>query len=347
MVATNISTLCFIYAFQDSASHQFAARVATVNASEWTTGVPLWITKNYAEVEDLLPYVANYLQPLSKGTELVANNLAPTAQFWTLNMRAPVAQQPRQKAPWARGALTVTGRYSGVKEQEYSFTLDEVQLALFGHGIGFLAFWVTPTGMPHLNDWLSFVYHFRRPKRHKGSLISIEMWRLPTSDASKPFCLLPKNLVPQQPARLSLEQVRDTLLGTAAVPTSAAVSPARWWRDAYVRDHLLPYAVYYVDSEPMPPAETATNDMMVQLIRIRKFFAAQHDVLPTAEEMEPTQASLLQYARNMWFSFSLTGGTFAAFDAPPKACSAKHSRPSHCRKPIFCCTCWRCNSVLP
>ncbi|CAA9315443.1 MAG: hypothetical protein AVDCRST_MAG93-5474, partial [uncultured Chloroflexia bacterium] len=193
-VDDRISTVCFVYPFLDGEHNRFAERVAAVNACSWSDeagAAPLWRTKNYSEVDDLLPYVANYLAPMARGSEATSTDATPTAQFWTLNMREQADGKKRFAAPRAEGMLEVVGRSSGTVEHQWMFNVDEIQLALFGHGVGFLAFWVTPRNAPYIEDWMSFVHHFRTPVGRGGRHTTITMWRLPSHSSRTRYALCP------------------------------------------------------------------------------------------------------------------------------------------------------------
>ncbi|CAA9326051.1 MAG: hypothetical protein AVDCRST_MAG93-5965, partial [uncultured Chloroflexia bacterium] len=112
--------------------------------------------------------------------------------------------------------------------------------------------------------------------------------------------------------------VRAMLLNTAVPGTVANASSTPWWKDAYVRDQLLPYAQYFIDTSAVLP-NTPSREMMTLLFKIRKFFAGSHDVLPTDADLDPDHPTLLPYAQHMWFSFSLNGAAFTAFNAPPNS----------------------------
>lgn len=306
-VDARVSTVCFVYPFADTAHDQFARRVAAINAQTWGTSTAfLWRTKNYAEVDDLLPYVANYLTPEHERDGDVG--AVPTAQFWTLNLREQEGTTTRWAAPRGEGVLAVAGR-GDAPTQSWRFTVDEIQLALFGHGVGFLAFWVTPLDAPYIEDWMTFVHHFRTPVASHGRRVTIDMWRVATHNGRTRYTLAPpSNPLPADGAH-NFMALRDTLLGTAALDRQV------WWKDAYVRDQLLPYAVYYLDTPARFP-RTPTPEMMTVLFKIRKFFGGDHEVMPTDADLDPNHPTLLPYALHMWFSFSLNGATFTAFNAP-------------------------------
>jgi hypothetical protein len=310
-VAEAISTVCFVYPFLHTEHQRFAQRVAAVNARRWSDApdaAPLWRTKNYAEVDDLLPYVAKYLTPM---TEHGRAGVMPTAQFWTLNIKEQHNGKVRWAAPRAEGTVEVVGRNTGAVEHHWRFNVDEIQLALFGHGVGFLALWVTPRNVPSVEAWMSFVHYFRTPGERGGRRTRISLWRLPAHNAKTRYGLVPPNIELADDADLSFTTLRDALLRTASHDDHSSAAP--WWKDAYVRDQLLPYALYFVDSAAPVP----THEMMTTLFKIRKFFAGTQDVLPTDADLDPAHPTLLQYARHMWFSFSLNGAAFTAFNAPP------------------------------
>ena len=310
-VDASISTVCFVYPFVDTATERFAERVAAINAHTWESGTaPLWRTKNYAEVDDLLPYVANHLAPMPRDYGHTSATL-PTAQFWTLNMREHDGTTKRFAAPCGKGTLTIAATRSAA-EQQWRFKVEEIQLALFGHGVGFLAFWVTPLDAPSIEDWMSFVHHFRTPMASTWRRTSIQMWRAPSHNSQTRYALLPSASAFAPDGSHDFMALRDGLLGTAAL------DGAVWWKDAYVRDQLLPYAMYYLDTPEQLP-RTPSPDMMTVLFKIRKFFSGDHDVRPTDADLDPDHVTLLPYALHMWFSFSLNGATFTAFNAPPNS----------------------------
>ena len=332
-VAADLSSVCLVYPFVDTRTGPFSERVRAVNGARWAGephnrhAAPVWLPQTFGDVEDLLPYVANYLKPApdldaAARTPHVAGSPS-TAQFWTLNVQGHHGDQEGSGTALAGRLRTL--RPGNPAPVTFELSVTEVQLALFGHGVGFLSLWLVPAGIVKLDDWLSFLYYCRtgRSRARAGWEIQLTLWRCATSaqDGAAPRPLYSVPACPEDDPRcLDFYVTRDALLQSVdprpqGGDRSATVGP--WWTDAYVRDQLIPYAILYVDTAPrIELPDVPTEALKRRLYQIRNFFSGDFGTLAPREELEVPHPALLPYARHMWFTFSLTGTAFVAFNAP-------------------------------
>jgi len=100
-----------------------------------------------------------------------------------------------------------------------------------------------------------------------------------------------------------------------------------WCRDVFIPGQLLAFAVLYLDDVP----ENKTGEL---LYRVRNLFHAGQEIRPSAEDLRLDNSALLPYAESQWFTFSLEGGAFAAFNAPETP-FFRGTLPDHLRNQYF------------
>ncbi len=262
----------------------------------WT----IWERRSFPQ-DDLLRHVADYLNPDS--------DVPPTACLWTLEdrvLRSPhglglrpgsLALSLRHRRP-ANAAKETTGH---APDDAIALQMDGIDLALFRVGIGYLMFRVRiPDGTAA--DWFDLLHGIRfidRPGK-----VDLLLSRRTGKDRVEPFW------PPLATASDDAGSGRGTvghLVGGLLGRVFPANTPG--WRELYVRGEMLPFHALFF--EGVPESEDA-----LLLYRLRNFFRTAQPLHPSAEDLQPNQPALLPYAHRMWFSGTLEGGGFVAFDAP-------------------------------
>ena len=278
-VDTNASSSLLLYPFL-FAAERFEERVAQVQEAKapgQERDLSLWSVQKFPE-DDLLAHVRRYLNP-PEGTR-------PTALLWQMEHNA------------MRNWLTeqIGGRVSrqqlSVNRRRIPFELISIQLALFRVGVGFLIIQAQPIS-DSPEDWLDFLHAFRFAYGQRGVRLQIELSATPGEPS------------PPEPRIQTLGQLIDNLLQTCGLPTERAA------REVFVPGQLLPFAVLYVDAPRISSKRAAEL-----LYRVRNFFHTGRIIRPSASDLSMDHPALLPYADQMWFTFSLEGGAFVAFNAP-------------------------------
>jgi len=124
----------------------------------------------------------------------------------------------------------------------------------------------------------------------------------------------------------SFYEVLEALLMTAASHTSPGASKV-WWEEIFVPGQLLPFATLYLD-------EVAQDEIARSLYKVRNFFHTGQGEHGSDYDLSLEHPSLLPYARNQWFVFSMDGGAFIACDAP-RTDFFRNVMPDHLDKQYF------------
>jgi hypothetical protein len=287
VAASSFVRFVYPFVFEPEA---FDAHTVAIYAACWPgreRPLQVWQEAAFPE-EDLLSHVARYLNPPA-GTP-------PTARLW--EMHGDALQSPRGLG--AGGGVEWTLRWKG---QEVPFRLEDVELALFRVGVGFLTVQARPLS-DRVDDWLDFLYAFRFVRGQRG--VDIRLRRRVTADAYEPYFPAVAGGSETHPEGAGvLGEVLDALLQTVTVHGDAG----RWWRETFVPGQLLPYAVVYVDG-------VRADEAALLLYRIRHFFPSRREICPAPEDLRLDHDAYLTYADRQYFLFSLEGAAFVAFDAP-------------------------------
>lgn len=274
---------------------------------------------------DLLPHVARFLgepQEYSRGP------LPPrTAYMWALDKDyLSRLLNPEPDITWNLRLW----------RENIPFEVDDVQLAMFRHGVGFLTITARPTETTRegsLETWLNFMYglRFLRGKPYarvralppyvepapeeatESSDTETEAQVTPPAPEAPPEPR-PRLLPPEFPD--SWEEGGD-LLRKLIVPAllTASIKEPLWWEEVFVPGQLIPYVALYVDRKPKagPVPEAELYDL---LYRLRNVVADRQHISMSNTDKTFDHPDLLQYADFMWFYFSLSAGGFLAYNAP-------------------------------
>ena len=348
------SFIHFVYPFLFDPS-SFAERVARVEAAtchsntrageELPMWLPLWKEKGFPR-DDMLAYVAGFLNPEDAGRA--------TARVWKLNDRLDEAFGLAGRADWE----LVRREKKDEKAIPFSFgevgsgssSLFAAQLALFRVGVGFVTVRVRPESEDVL-DWLEFVSNFRFVKGQRQ--LTVRATKASHDAATgevKAADFFPPSAAggvrDKEGGGRVFVDVLDALL------RSGSLSPGEeWWKDVFIPEQVMPFAVIYVDGpegDEAARAESAEAGPQAQagvahaglpedfqlIYMLRNFFHAPQGSNPAPEDLAPDHSSIIPYAERCWFIFSLDGGHFLARDAP-QTHFFRRTLPDHLRDQYF------------
>ena len=327
-VARGLSWVRFIYPFSFDAK-EFDSRVKVINdgvvddalesegpdnandtGSVWT--LVGWRSASKGDTKsddvggDLLPHVARFL---GEPQEVTSGPLPPrTAYMWTLNDdHLKHLLQVRNEVRWNLRLW----------RENIPFEIDEVQLSMFRHGVGFLTLTARPLETSvregSVATWLNFIYGFRylrgKPYANVGALKDV-----PNENGEIRSRKTDEGVPPELPPAWAdggdvFRKIICPLLFTAAIKQRL------WWEEVFVPGQLIPYVALYVDQKPKngPVPEAELYDL---LYRLRNVVAdRQHNIMSSSDRTFD-HPDLLPYADYMWFYFSLAAGGFLAYNAP-------------------------------
>jgi hypothetical protein len=303
------SVLRFVYPFT-FAREALAEHALAADRAEWSSNgraLKLWRPQRFS-VEDLLRHVAAYLNP--------PGDRPPTARLWRLEQSALSAAAglggglEHPLATWTLKA----------RRKHIPFLIAGVELAMFRDGVGVLCISARPVS-DALGDWLDFLHHFRFIAGQREVGISAD--RAPSDQTGGQgdkvaFFPEPAGGLKEHPDGKGC--LGDLLAGLLA---SAAIAPANgpWWDEVFVPGMLLPFGSLFVD-------DVGPDAVPTLLYRMRNFYHSDQEIHPNAADLAPDHASLLPYAEQQWFFFSLNGGGFLACN-PPDTQFFKNTLPGH------------------
>jgi len=308
-VDTNASFVLFVYPFLFDGTNLKAIEDA-VKKANWSTGektLPLWEAAKFPE-DDLLAHVKNYLNP-PEGKE-------PTALLW--RMKDGAFKSPNCFGAQAEWAMVVSGK------REVAFQFEGVQMALFRIGVGFLTVEASPK-CDAVEDWLDFLHYFRFAGGQRG--VKIKAQRRTQEDQHEPYFPPLAGGTEKRNGEGTLLEILDALLET----TVRVGEGKDRWSEVFIPHQLVPFASLYLDGE------MSDKDIATYLYRVRNFFPAQREIVPSPEDLRLDHPSLLSYADKMWFVFSQEGGAFVAFNAPQtdQTDFFRRQLPNHLREQYF------------
>ncbi len=255
---------------------------------------------------DLLPHVSRFL---GEPQEVSHGPVPPrTAYMWALN---------------DSHLERVLGVQDGVRwslrlwKKNIRFEVDEVQLSMFRHGLGFLTFSAKPVEESAregaLSTWLDFIYGMRylrgKPYTNVGAIKDqvtengeTRARRFPEGTASA----LP-------PAWAEGGDIFLKLI--CPLLQTATIQDPIWWEEVFVPGQLIPYVALFVDRKPKngPLPEAELFDL---IYRLRNVVADRQHISMSVLDRTFDHPDLLPYADYMWFYFSLAAGGFLAYNAP-------------------------------
>ncbi|MGD0590129.1 MAG: hypothetical protein ABSA44_04945 [Bacteroidota bacterium] len=282
------SFINFIYPFLFD-STTFDQRVSQIEEAHWTReekSLKIW-SKECLSEEDVLPHVARYLNP-------PLNSTPPTAILWKMEDSALGSYTGLgAKAEWK--LVTPQGKIS--------FKMNNVHLALFHVGVGFIT---TEVGSEteDFDAWLDILHYFRFVKGQRK--IKIEALRRISKNEIIPYFPNPvgETVKPHNSDEI-FQDLLNAILNTALIKEDLA----QWWREVFVTGQLLPFASFCVNKAP-------NEEIATMLFRVRNFYHSRQEIHPYEDELRSDHPSLLPYAKDQWFTFSLDGGAFVAFNPP-------------------------------
>ncbi len=246
--------------------------------------IRLWARDRF-DSEDLLPHVADYINP-GMGT-------LPTVAVLHLNGDARTALwgNPSQSR-WQLEELP--GR------PDIPFLVTDTHVYLFRTGAGFAVVTTQLCEGATLDDLLDF-NHFARTfdSRSRGRLVFRRRTGPESWEETHP-AMLTDNTVGEQ--RVYLGELLDKVIDPQA---------ERWTRNILNRDQMLAFcglAATGFDS-PDPAAAPPQSELLEKL---RSFGRAGF----SAVESRTTEGLIQQYARGIYWTFSMNGGVWASLDAP-------------------------------
>lgn len=263
--------------------------------------------------DDLLAHVRDYLNP--------PEGRLPTALLW--KMKGEALQSWSGLGSRADWTLVLS-------RKEIPFQFNEVQLSLFRIGVGFVTIAAQPKGS-ELSDWLDFLHYFRFAGGERG--VQVQAQRRAGKDQWQPFFPPPAGGIEKlEEAKAKNEEVTFYHILKAVLNTLALSDMEQtegWWQEVFVPGQLIPFAVLYADSED------ASDQQIAELLyRVRNFFPADRPIVPAPGDLRSDHPSLLEYAKRMWFVFSLEGGAFVAVNAPATD-FFRDTLPKHLREQYF------------
>lgn len=238
-----------------------------------------WQESSFPE-GDLLPHVRDYLNATHDG-EATAYLLRLPPETLVEKARRLISLQGGSEAD-AEALWTMH-----FDKRAIPFRLSEAQFVVFRGGVAMLTLEARPESTT-LADWLDFIYHCRFYAGEAGEKQDISAPKVEYS--GKQFEGI-KPLIDALLQPFTDEQVENL----------------------FMYNMMLPFSALYLDGE--------IDDMEKRrlLYRIRLCFASWHELHPPVSELSPSHPHLLEYARDLWFTFAQQAAGFVAFNAPRDA----------------------------
>lgn len=309
-VYAQASFIRFVYPFLFDGS-TLSERKQSIERSEWKGNEQerkfrVWRLVRFPK-DDLLAHVERYLNP--------PEGKPPTALLWQMDGNA--FQSPSGLGSSASWKMTVGNR------RQIDFQLTNVQIALFRIGVGFLTI-ETNLNSDSVDDWLDFLHYFRFAGGQRS--VQLKAQRRTGKDQFEPYFPPPAGGTEKHPEGVgTFMEILSAVMQTAKLTKESE----RWWREVFIPNQLIPFAVLYVDDQ------NATEEQIAKLLyRVRNFFPSSREIAPSKEDLNLDNPSLLPYADKMWFVFAQEGSAFVAFNAPPTD-FFRRELPAHLRNQYF------------
>jgi hypothetical protein len=302
----NESFIYFVYPFLFDQEHFFELR-DKVNNAQWqgrNQKRNIWTTQRFSE-DDLLPYVARYLNP--------SDESQPTAHLWHMDRDA--LESPLYIGANAKWSLTHP--YG-----EIPFHIESIQLVLFYVGVGFITIKSSPIN-DDINDWQDFLHYFRFIKGQRG--VGIKAQRQVGRGQTEPYFSEPAGGVGKHPDGTGI--LGDIIDGLLLYMKPDEEENETWWSEVFIPGQMLPFAALFVEN-------IAEIDDSQLLYRVRNFFHSRQVINPSQDDLRSDNPALLPYTGRQWFLFSLDGGAFVGCDVP-KTEFFQQTLPDHLSRQYF------------
>jgi hypothetical protein len=284
------SRLRFVYPFAFDGT-KFEARMATIAGTTATISgaeTAVWEPDSFP-AEDLVAHVAKYLNADEHNSRESAS---------LLRIRDEVRDHVDGLGANVAWALKWSSR-------EFRFSFEEIELATFRAGIGFLTLAVRPhSDDPH--DWLDFVHAFRFTRGRRAPRLAAER-SVGFDAATKTKLVEPFVPVWASPTWSTDGGRLANLISHLLMDPARTHDPDPWISEVFIPGQLLPFSAYMVDDAQ--PEEIVTLRFQMQ-----RSLPARQPVAPPDSPAMPRH--LLEYSAGQWFIFSLDGGAFLAANAP-------------------------------
>lgn len=216
---------------------------------------------------------------------------------------------------------------SGQRAESVSFSVIDANLVIFRQRVGFVILEIVSRSSEPA-DWLFLANRLRAlgGSDHRRSSSNGPMVEVPSSSAL-PF------FIPSGDVRQGETDTYSGRLGELFEWITRESLPGSTLTYPWVRDTALPYFSLFVESVNGAPDINSELPAGVPDLseRVRRFFRADQAMQATPEEL--TQ-SLVTYAPDQYFSYSLDGGSFYAHNAPDTE-FFKNTLPNHLRRYYF------------
>jgi hypothetical protein len=292
----------FVYPFLFD-PEKFSGHAEAIEQARWRE-IPVWMKDEFPR-EELLAHVARHLNP--------GGGTAPTVRLWRVTKQALLAPEGlHHRAIWR---LQLPGGKAAI-----DFRIDDVQLAIFNTGVGFLTVGAQPL-QQDLGVWLDFIHYFRFIDGQRDVSLDLRL-RTGKNESVDIFPQLAE-IAGDDPSERSFARIVDRLL--AFIDEVEGRQNAR--REVFVAGQMMPYVGLLIDG-------LETEAIVEKLYRLQNFFHARQEIHPGTEDLRPDRHSLLSYAERQWFFFSLDGGGFMAAN-PPDTDFYRVTLPNHLRRHYF------------
>ncbi len=308
----------FVYPFLFD-SDAFSSLTQSISEASWRNDTecrPIWKSSCFAE-DDLLPHVARYLNEGGGDVSCVKDAGHSTAHLWSMQRDA------LDSVNWGLGAKA-EWRIELSKNRTIRFRWVSIELTIFRLGTGFFTIEACPCSHD-LASWIDFIYYFRffggnrATSLHARRRLGPNIWE----DFYPPVI---DKIEDTDKVCLHSICVLDYVLRSAV---SGKYVTQRWWQDVFIPGQAIPYVCLLVEDAPTEPKHKAEL-----LYLIRTIFHSNQMLHPSDDDIRLDHASVLSYAMDQWFFFSLDGGGYLAMN-PPKEEFFVKTMPDHVRKQYF------------
>jgi hypothetical protein len=282
------------------------------------TGPSIYEEARFAHVSLSRQQIKNLKRLSQEPAKTVAYNR------WLIDKAYPdeILEERLSEIPFRFGELAKGSR------KEFS-----IQLALFADGVGFLTVRAIPKSR-QIDDWLTFlsIFRFVRGQRTNG-VRGQKRRRDPTTNMIRETPFFPEPAGGVSDGNHSdgsgyFNQLLEALLGTARLHDQEG----EWWTEVFIPEQTLPFATLFIDDIPQAQIPQL-------LYRVRNFYTPLQGSNAAPEDLRLDHLSLIPYALDQWFVFSLDGGAFLACNAPQESprdrAFFRETLPDHLRDQYF------------
>ncbi|MCW5968931.1 MAG: hypothetical protein KIT57_10485 [Blastocatellales bacterium] len=267
-------------------------------------GRKLWANTEFPR-EELLAHVARYLDP--------EEAMSSTARLWAIN--PAILQSVDGLCSRGTWKLHLPGG-----KRDIEFIIEDIRLSLFSTGVGFVGVAARPSASD-LDSWLDFIHYFRFIGGYRDVNVSVRR-RIGREQWEDVLPRLAGGAFAAEGAFVFGRLVKE-LLKSANLDSGTG----DWWREVFVSGQMMPYNALLLDGVD----EVSAGEY---LYRLQNLFHARQEIHPGPDDLSLTRPSLLPYAKNQWFTFSLEGGSFLAIN-PPETEFFRKTLPEHLRRQYF------------